>query len=42
MKHLFLTSLSITAQESFNGMWLNEGSDYIKTMLAAIKTTTLR
>ena len=41
MKHLFLTSilfltsLSITAQESFNGMWLNEGSDYIKTMLAS-------
>ena len=41
MKHLFfttilfLTSLSVTAQESFNGMWLNEGSDYIKTILAS-------
>ena len=41
MKHLFLTSilfltsLLVTAQESFNGMWLNEGSDYIKTILAS-------
>ena len=30
-----MTSLSVTAQESFNGMWLNEGSDYIKTILAS-------
>jgi len=41
MKHLFLTSilfltsLSVTAQESFNGMWLKEGSDYICTILAS-------
>ena len=41
MKHLFftsilfLTSLLVTAQESFNGMWLNEGSDYICTILAS-------
>ena len=40
MKHLifttilFLTSLSVTAQESFNGMLLNQGSDYICTILA--------
>ena len=33
--NLILTSLSVTAQESFNGMWLNEGSDYIKTILAS-------
>jgi hypothetical protein len=32
---LFLTSLLVTAQESFNGMWLNEGSDHIKTILAS-------
>jgi hypothetical protein len=32
---LFLTSLTLTAQESFNGMWLNEGSDYICTILAS-------
>ena len=33
--YFILTSLLVTAQESFNGMWLNEGSDYIKTILAS-------
>jgi hypothetical protein len=41
MKNLFitlclvLTSLTLTAQEAFNGMWINSGSDYIKTILAS-------
>mgnify|MGYP003640844269 CR=1 FL=1 len=32
---LFLTSLSITAQESFNGIWKSENSSYVTTILAS-------
>jgi hypothetical protein len=34
---LFITLASFTtkAQEQFNGIWLNEGSDYLKTILAS-------
>jgi hypothetical protein len=41
MKNLFitlclvLTSLTLTAQEAFNGIWENEGSNYLKTILAS-------
>ncbi len=41
MKNLFitlclvLTSLTLTAQEAFNGIWKNEGSSYLKTILAS-------
>jgi len=41
MKNLFitlclvLTSLTLTAKEAFNGIWKNEGSDYLKTILAS-------
>ena len=32
---LLITFLTLTAQEEFNGMWNNEGSEYIKTILAS-------
>ena len=41
MKNLFitlclvLTSLTLTAQEAFNGIWQSEGTDYLKTILAS-------
>ena len=41
MKNLFitlclvLTSLTLTAQEQFNGIWQSEGTDYLKTILAS-------
>jgi len=41
MKNLFitlclvLTSLTLTAQEAYNGMWLNEESTYVKTIIAS-------
>ena len=41
MKNLFitlclvLTSLTLTAQEAFNGIWKNEGSSYLKTIIAS-------
>jgi hypothetical protein len=41
MKNLFitlclvLTSLTLTAQEAFNGIWKTEGSNYLKTILAS-------
>ena len=41
MKNLFitlclvLTSLTLTAQKAFNGIWKNEGSSYLKTILAS-------
>jgi hypothetical protein len=41
MKNLFitlclvLTSLTLTAQEAFNGIWQTEDSNYLKTILAS-------
>ena len=41
MKNLFitlclvLTSFTLTAQEAYNGMWLNEESTYVKTIIAS-------
>ena len=41
MKNLFITlclvlmSLTLTAQEQFNGIWQSEGTDYLKTILAS-------
>lgn len=30
-----LSSMSLMAQEQFNGIWANSGSDYMKTILAS-------
>ena len=32
---IMLASFTAKAQEQFNGIWLNEGSDYLKTILAS-------